>query len=83
MESKEALQVIREAVADCMEMLTEKDRYVIDAMNSERITLRELADRMNLSTSQVWRLERGAHANLKQMLMHHQVIRDYLGLDDD
>lgn len=66
-----------------MEMLTEKDRYVIDAMNSERITLRELADRMSLSTSQVWRLEKAAHANLKQLLVRHQVIRDYLGLDDE
>ncbi len=66
-----------------MEMLTEKDRYVIDAMNSERVTLRELADRMNLSTSQVWRLEKSAHANLKQLLVRHQVIIDYLGLDDE
>jgi len=66
-----------------MEMLTEKDRYVIDAMNSERVTLRELADRMNLSTSQVWRLEKNAHANLKQLLVRHQVIIDYLGLDDE
>jgi DNA-directed RNA polymerase specialized sigma subunit len=66
-----------------MEMLTEKDRYVIDAMNSERITLRELADRMNLSTSQVWRLEKAAHANLKQLLVRHQVIIDYLQLDKE
>jgi len=81
--SKESLQVIREAVADCMEMLTEKDRYVIDALNSERVTLRELAERMNLSITQVWRLKEDAYANLKQILVNHQIIKDHLGLDDE
>jgi len=81
--SKESLQVIREAVADCMEMLTEKDRYVIDALNSERVTLRELAEGMNLSITQVWRLKEDAYANLKQILVNHQIIKDHLGLDDE
>lgn len=81
--SKLELQVIREAVADCMEMLTDYDREVIDAVNSERIPLRELADRLDLSITQAWRKKEDAFANLKQLLIGHQIIRDYLGLDDE
>lgn len=81
--SKESLQVIREAVAECMEMLTEQDRFVLDALNSERVPLRELAERMGLSITQTWRLKEDALANLKQFLVRHQVIKDYLGLDDE
>jgi DNA-directed RNA polymerase specialized sigma subunit len=81
--SKQALQVVREAVADCMDMLTEQDRYVLDALNAERIPLRELAERLGLSITQTWRLKEDALANLKQFLVNHQVIKDYLGLDDE
>lgn len=81
--SKAELQVIREAVVDCIEMLTDYDRMVIDAVNSERIMLRELAERLDLSITQAWRKKEDAYANLKQLLMQHQVIRDYLGLDDE
>jgi len=81
--SKQALQIVREAVADCMEMLTEQDRYVLDALNAERITLRELSGRMNLSITQTWRLKEDALANLKQFMLKHQVLRDHLGLDDE
>jgi len=81
--SKDALQVVREAVADCMDMLTEQDRYILNALNAERITLRELAGRMNLSVTQTWRLKEDAMANLKQFMVSHQVLRDHLGLDDE
>jgi len=81
--SKTELQLIREAVVDCIEMLTDYDRMIIDAVNSERIMLRELAERLDLSVTQAWRKKEDAYANLKQLLMQHQVIKDYLGLDDD
>lgn len=81
--SKQALQVIREAVVDCLEMLTDQDRYVIDAINSERITLRELSQRLGLSITQTWRLKEDAYANLKQFLIRHQIIKDHLGLEDE
>ena len=81
--SKQSLQIIREAVADCMDMLTDQDRFVLDALNSERVPLRELAERMGLSITQTWRLKEDALANLKQFLVNHQVIKDYLGLQDE
>lgn len=82
-ESKTELQILREAVVDCIDTLSEKDRFVIDAMNSERIRLEDLAERMNISVTHAWRLQQQAYGRLKEEMLKHPIIREYLGLDDE
>lgn len=77
-ESKDILQPIREAVADCIDMLSEQDRFIIDAMNSEQITYDELGKRLGISLTHAWRLRNAAYKNLEQILERHETIRQYL-----
>jgi DNA-directed RNA polymerase specialized sigma24 family protein len=80
-ESKDALQPLREAVADCIDMLSEQDSFIINAMNSEQITYDELGKRLGVSLTHAWRLRNAAYKNLEQILERHEVIRQYLRLD--
>jgi len=80
-ESKEVLQPLREAVADCIDMLSEQDSFIINAMNSEQITYDELGKRLGVSLTHAWRLRNAAYKNLEQILERHGVIRTYLRLD--
>jgi len=82
-ESLEELQPLREAVADCIDALGEQDRYVIDAVNSERATLQELGDRLGVSRMHASRLRDQAFARLRVLMAEHPVIRQRLGLDDE
>ena len=82
-QSRDALQPLREAVADCMDMLSDQDRMIIDAFNSERITYDELGKRLGVSLTHAWRLRGAAYDNLEQLLLMHGTIRKYLRLDDD
>ena len=43
-ESVVELQPLREAVAECIEKLNEQDRFIIDAINSEMISLQALGN---------------------------------------
>lgn len=82
-QSKDALQPLREAVADCIDMLSEQDRMIIDAFNSERITYAELGQRLGTSLTHAWRLRGTAYKNLEQLLLMHGTIRNYLRLDNE
>lgn len=44
--SKQALQPIREAVADCIDSLHPEDKFIIDSLMSEQITFAELGKRL-------------------------------------
>jgi len=77
-ESKTTLQPLREAVADCIDMLSEQDSFIINAMNSEQITYDELGKRLGVSLTHAWRLRNAAYKNLEQILERHEVIRQYL-----
>jgi RNA polymerase sigma factor (sigma-70 family) len=79
-ESLEELQPLREAVADCLDALGEQDRYVIDALNSERVTLQELGDRLGVSRMHASRLREQAFTRLRGLMAEHPVIRHRLGL---
>lgn len=82
-ESLEELQPLREAVADCIDALEEQDRYVIDAVNSERATLQELGDRLGVSRMHASRLRDQAFTRLRVLMAEHPVIRQRLGLEDE
>lgn len=81
-ESLEELQPFREAVAECMEQLSEQDRYVIDAINSERVTLQVLGDRLGVSRMHASRLRDAAFAQLRDIMLTNPTILKRLGIGD-
>lgn len=78
--SLEEVQGIREAVADCIDRLPERLHYVIDAVNSERISMRALGARLGVSKSQAHRLKEQAFEQMRLLLIAHPIIRRRLGL---
>jgi len=82
-ESTQELQPLREAVASCIELLSEQSRFIIDAVTSEIISLQELGDRLGVTKTHAWRLRNAAYAELKIIMTENQIIKERLGLDDD
>jgi DNA-directed RNA polymerase specialized sigma24 family protein len=74
------LQPLREAVAECMELLSAEDRFVLDAWFSERMTVRGLAERMGLHKSYTHRMVQRAVDRMEALLREHATIQDRLGV---
>ena len=55
-ESVEELQPFREAVAQCIDKLDAQDRFIIDAVNTEMVSLEELGKRLGVTKTHAWRL---------------------------
>lgn len=81
-ESVQELQVLREAVADCMEKLSKKDRIIIDAVNSECLSLRELGVRLGVHNVVAMRMRNKAYEKLKRLMLRNEVIRRRFYLDN-
>jgi len=81
-ESVVELQPLREAIAECIEKLNEQDRFIIDAINSEMISLEELGGRLGVSKPHAWRLRNAAYERLRFHLLENPIIRERLGLED-
>lgn len=81
-QSIEEVQPFREAVADCMEQLNEEDRYIIDAINSERVTLDVLGKRLGVSRMHASRLRDAAFGRLKVIMLTNPLILERLGIGD-
>ena len=74
-ESVEELQPLREAVAMCIEQLSEQDQFIVNAVNSEFLSYEQLAKRLGVSKPHAWRLKNNAYAKLQQLLTMHPLIR--------
>jgi DNA-directed RNA polymerase specialized sigma24 family protein len=81
-ESVEELQPFREAVANCIEQLNEQDRYIIDAVNTERISLEELGERLGVTKTHAWRLRNSAMENLKKIMVQDPTVLERLRKND-
>jgi DNA-directed RNA polymerase specialized sigma24 family protein len=81
-ESVEELQPFREAVANCIEQLNEQDRYIIDAVNTERISLEELGERLGVTKTHAWRLRNAAMENLKKIMVQDPTVLERLRKND-
>lgn len=79
-ESLEELQPVREAVADCIDQLTAEQRFVIEAIQAERISYRDLHRRLGCSLGKAWNLHRDATRTLRTLLEAHPVIRRRLNM---
>ena len=82
-ESVQELQPLREAVADCIEKLSEQDQFVVNALNSEMISLQKLGERMGVSKPHAWRLRNAAYERLALHLRSHPYIQERFDLDED
>jgi len=74
-ESVQELQPLREAVAHCIDQLSEQDRFIVDAVNSEMISYEELGERLGVSKPHAWRLKNAAYERLKYLMTMHPTIR--------
>ena len=82
-ESVVELQPLREAIAECIEKLSDADRFIIDAINSEVVSLQELGDRLGVSKPHAWRLRNAAYERIKMHMLENTIIRERLGLDEN
>jgi DNA-directed RNA polymerase specialized sigma subunit len=76
--SLEEIEPLKNAVIDCIEMLSPQDKFIIEAINYEQLTYQELGTRMGISNVHAWRLKNDAFKRLKELLSNHPVIQEYL-----
>lgn len=79
-ESIEELQPLREAVVDCIEMLSEEDQFIINAVNSERLSFKELGSRLGVSKTHAWRLQQMAYNRLGVLLRMNKLVQERLNM---
>ena len=72
--SREEIQEIREAVADCLAVVSDKDRFIIEAKDIEGLSYRKLAVRLGCSKSQAEREHKEAYTRLGRYLNAHPII---------
>lgn len=82
-ESVQELQPLREAVADCIDKLNDQDRFIVDAVNSEMVSLEELGKRLGVSKPHAWRLRNAAYERLAVHLRAHPYLSERFNLDED
>lgn len=82
-EDRNALQYIREAVAECMEKLTEEQIVALNGIFSEQITYEELKTRLGVkSKSHAHTIVKNALADLKEIMMCHPTLIDIIPRDE-
>lgn len=76
---KSKLQELREAVADCIDMLGERDIFIIDGIYSEKLTFQELSERLGYKDrSTILKRLKKIHVELKEHMTKHPVIQQWL-----
>lgn len=81
--SKEEQLDLAEAVSRAVESLEPQDRFIVEAINYERITYIELGERLGISNVHAWRLKNDAYKKLTKVLIQDPIIRKHLRLDDE
>jgi DNA-directed RNA polymerase specialized sigma subunit len=73
------LYPLREIIQDALEdILTERERFIFDAIVVERVSYRALAERLSLSKSQVHRIQEANRNRLAAHLINNPKIRQHL-----
>jgi transcriptional regulator with XRE-family HTH domain len=81
-ESVMELQPLREAVAQCIDQLDDQDKWIIEALMSESLSLQQLAERMGITKTHVWRLRNKAYDKLHRIMITHPTIRKKVRVAD-
>lgn len=78
----ESLQVLREAVVDCIDLLNDQQIIIIDGIFGEKVTYQELADRLGYKSKETVRRQlETALRDLKVFMERHPVIQEWLDGD--
>jgi hypothetical protein len=77
-ESRQELQGLREAIVDCIDQLKPEHRFIIEAIQSERISFAALALRLGVSKTHAHRLHEQALAAIKPLMLTNTIIRERL-----
>jgi RNA polymerase sigma factor (sigma-70 family) len=74
-------QELREAVVDAMEQLDEQDRFILEAIHAERLSITQLAERLGLERSgHVHRIVKRAEERLRTQLVLSPIIRERISM---
>lgn len=74
-ESLDAKLSLREAIVECFDQLNAEDQFIIDASCFERVTVRELADRLGVCKSVAHRMTQRAIHRLGTICQEHPVVQ--------
>lgn len=77
-ETAEFKQQLREAVADAIELLDDRYRFVIEAIHHERLSYQQLADRLSVTKAWAFNLARMAEEEMRAHLLVNPIIKEYL-----
>jgi DNA-directed RNA polymerase specialized sigma24 family protein len=72
--------VLREALSDCFEQLSDQDRYILEAIWFEGISYRTLATRMGLHKSYTHRIVQRAVSRLGELCEGNPTILSHLSV---
>lgn len=67
--ARNSINEVQEIVIDCIEILLEKDRYIINAVNYEQVSYQTLGMRLGISATHAWRLKQIAYQHLAEVLI--------------
>jgi RNA polymerase sigma factor (sigma-70 family) len=76
----EEREQVREALVDCLDQLGDEDRFIVEAIWFERLTVRQLALRLGLEKSQTHRLCTRAVVHLGTCCVEHPTLQARYGL---
>jgi len=76
------LLAMRDLLADAIDRLPERHKWVLEMQMMRRTPVRPLGDMMSLSKSRVWKIKQEALAMLRNDLQDHPLIVAYLGRHD-
>lgn len=81
-ESVIELEPVREAVAEAVDMLTEEEQWVINALYSEQLSMSKVGKQLNVSKTHVFRIRNRALLKLQSLLQSHPTIRRRIQMAD-
>jgi DNA-directed RNA polymerase specialized sigma24 family protein len=67
--SKDIINETREIVLDCVDMLLDNDKYIVNAINYEQVSYLTLGERLGVSATHAWRLKQIAYRHLAEVLV--------------
>ena len=76
--AQDDLYPLREVIEDAIEMLSEREQYIFNAVVVERLSYRALAARLSLSKSQVHRIQLSNVNRLRTILAENVLVRQHL-----
>lgn len=65
---KSLINEAQDIVLDCLEVLLDQDKYIIQAINYEQVSYEVLGKRLGVSATHAWRLKQIAYKHLEEVL---------------